>query len=477
MALEDLSVVHEVEVVVAPMPARVRGAPSDVLRLVVAIGALAIATLAGAFFDAAITAFLSDLLSGLASLPDLFWSLLGLLALVGGAVILVAAAVAVVRGHHRALLLSASVAAVVAGLAALGLTSLADDSGGSVTGAPPAAFVGRGDPTSTAVLAGVVAIAATVSPWLGRRRRRQLWAVVVAEALIIFVSSPISFDVVLASLIGWVAGATATVIFGAPSHRPRATSVAAGLASAGCPLKRLAQADVDARGSTPYFAVGAGSEALFVKALGADERSADLLFRAYRRIQPRDLGDERRPSSLKRAVEHEAFVALAAGAAGVRTPRLVAFASAEPAAYVLAYEAISGRSLDRIPAEELTDDLLDQTWEQLGILRRHRIAHRDLRLANLFRDDRGVAWIIDFGFSEAAASEVLLASDVAELVASSATVVGVDRAIAAARRGVGPGVLASARPRMRLPMFSGATRTAMKAAPGLLDEVVLRAAP
>ncbi len=465
------------ELVAGPAPSRVRGAPADVLRLVVAVLALAIATIVGFFFDDAITLFFSDLLSGLSALPDLFWTLIGLLALVGGLLVLGAGVVAVVRGRHRALLLSALVAAVAAGAVAVALVGLADDEADAVTGAPPAALVGRGDAASTAILAGMVAIAATVSPWLGRKRRRQLWAVVVATALITFVSAPISFDAVLASLVGWVAGAVVTVAFGAPSHRPRIEAVAAGLAAVGVPLRRLAQADVDARGSTPYFAEAVTGERLFVKALGANERSADLLFRAYRRIQPRDLGDERRFSSLKRAVEHEAFVAMAAREAGVRTPRLVAFTSAEPAAYVLAYDAIAGRSLDRIPAEELTDELLDQTWQQLAILRRNRIAHRDLRLANLFRDEDGRAWLIDFGFSEAAASDTLLANDVAELTVSSAGVVGVERSVAAARRGLGSEALASARPRMRPAMLSGATRAAVKASPGLLDEVLARSAP
>ena len=70
-------------------------------------------------------------------------------------------------------------------------------------------------------------------------------------------------------------------------------------------------------------------------------------------------------------------------------------------------------------------------WAQLALLRRHRIAHRDLRLANVFLADDGDAWIIDFGFSELAASDHLLATDLAELLASSATKVGAERAVAA----------------------------------------------
>ena len=107
---------------------------------------------------------------------------------------------------------------------------------------------------------------------------------------------------------------------------------------------------------------------------------------------------------------------------GVLTPRVVAFATAEPNAYVLAYEAVEGRSLDGVPPEEVTDDVLGQVWANLAHLRRFRIAHRDLRLANLFLGADGRIWMIDFGFSEIAASDLLLANDVAELVASSSTV-------------------------------------------------------
>jgi undecaprenyl-diphosphatase len=290
-------------------------------------------------------------------------------------------------------------------------------------------------------------------------------------ALVNFVTGPVSFGTSIALAAGWAAGAAVTVLLGAPSLRPTKAAVEAGLAAVGSPLSSLEAASVDARGSTPYFGKAADGTPLFVKALGSDERSADLLFRAYRRVQPRDLGDEKAFSSLRRAVEHEALVALAARDVGVRTPRLVAFATAEPGGFVLAYEAIAGRSLDRVEPTEMTDAMLDAVWEQLGLLRAHRIAHRDLRLANVFLADDGHAWIIDFGFSELAASPLLMATDVAELLASSATKVGVERGLAAARRAVSADELRAAADRLRLPLLSGATRTAMKASPGLLDSV------
>jgi undecaprenyl-diphosphatase len=210
---------------------------------------------------------------------------------------------------------------------------------------------------------------------------------------------------------------------------------------------------------------------LFVKALGEDERSADILFRLYRRITPRDFGDEKPFSTLRRAVEHEAFVALAARDLGVRTPRLRAFTTADPNGYVVAYEAIEGKSLDRLDAEQFTDEVLAACWGLVGQLRSHRIAHRNLRLANIFLDDGGEVWLIDFGFSEMAASDRLLAADVAELVASSSLPVGPARAVAHAAATVDPATLGRALDRLHLWALSGATRAGLKARPGHLDEL------
>jgi undecaprenyl-diphosphatase len=110
-------------------------------------------------------------------------------------------------------------------------------------------------------------------------------------------------------------------------------------------------------------------------------------------------------------------------------------------------------------------------WEQVAVLRTHRIAHRDLRLANVFVADDRAVWLIDFGFSELAADDVLLTGDVAELMASTATVMGADRAVAAAQAAVGPAAVRGAVARLRPALLSGATRTALAAQPGVLARV------
>ena len=88
-----------------------------------------------------------------------------------------------------------------------------------------------------------------------------------------------------------------------PASRQRSTD-------AGLPVTEVHPAKVDARGSTPYFATLDDGTGLFVKVLGGQERAADLLFRVYRFLRLKNVGDDRPFSSLRRTVEHEALVAL-----------------------------------------------------------------------------------------------------------------------------------------------------------------------
>jgi undecaprenyl-diphosphatase len=445
--------------------------PSDVLRLAVGGVLLLSLLLVQWLWGETLVAFASELFQGFAALPS--WlvgvivagtRLLAVVVLVGGLVL-------AVRAGGTRMLGTAVVAAGVAAVVDVLLERLGPDAGSTALDVPNVLGPLDGGFPSTIGLCAATAAVTASAPWLSRRARRLAWALVLGMALTLFLSTPASFDSIQALLVGWVVGAATLVVLGAPSRRPTLATVTAGLAAVGVPLASLEQASVDARGSTPYFGATAEGQKLFVKALGVDQRSADLLFRAYRWIDRRDRGDERPFSSLRRTVEHEALVALAARGHGIRTPRLVAFATAEPNSFVLAYEAVAGRSLDRVAPDEMADDVLAAIWTQVGQLRRHRIAHRDLRLANIFLAEDGQIWLIDFGFSELAASDTLLATDIAELVASSSLQVGAERAVAQARAALSADELAAAGGRLHLWALSGATRTGLRERAGLLDDL------
>ena len=451
---------------------RVERSPADVLRLVVAAVVLLAVVIVEWLFGETLVTFLAQLLSGLEALPT--WIVSGIVigtrilavVLLGGGLLWT------LRHGRRRLLVTVALAAVVSAVLAALLSRAGPDEDQAVLTVHHhlAPFSDTGFPSVTGI-AVVIAVLTAAAPWLSRRWRWAGWVLVVGLVVTTSLTAPVSFATLHAALLGWFVGAAVLVGLGAPTRRPTRAAVVAGLRAVGLPLRDLEAAGVDARGSTPYFGSTEDGTRVFVKALGEDERSADLLFRAYRQLRPRDLGDERPFSSLRRGVEHEALVALAARDLGVRTPRLLAFATAEPHGYALAYEAIEGRSLDRVDPADVTDDVLAATWRLVGDLRHRRIAHRDLRLANIFLDDSGEVWLIDFGFSELAASDLLLATDVAELLASSAVYVGAQRAAAACSETVDPEGLGKALERLHPWALSGATGTAHKERPALLPEL------
>jgi len=454
----------------------VERSPADVLRLVVAAAGLLVFLLLDVLFGDSITSFASQLLDGLETLPEgLLAALLGITRFAVFWAVLVGLVWALWTRRFRALL-----TVLLAGAVALTFALVVDSFSFDPTLATPSddllGPLGDSQFPSATGLAVAAAVLTAAAPWLPRRAREAGWALLVSLAICHFITAPLSLQVVVSLLWGWTAGAAVLVGLGAPVRRPDAASITAGLEAIGVEVTDLHPAAVDARGSTPYF--GTTPEGpLFVKVLGRDERSADLLFRIWRSWRHRLLGDERPFSSLRRAVEHEALVALAARDLGVRTPRFVGLATAEPGGFVLSYEGIDGRSLDSVPVEDLTDELLTGVWEQLAIIRRHRIAHRDLRLANVFRADDGEAWLIDFGFSELAASDLLLATDMAEAIASQSMAVDPERVVAVARSVVGDEAVESAGDRLKAVALSGATRTALKERPGHLEQLKALVAP
>lgn len=463
--------------------------PSDLLRLVLGVGATIVGLLLATFLDEISEAVTIEVIHGADQLPNsVVVSLMLFIALFSVAIPVAAVGYLAWRRQWRRLGL-----ALLASVAAIGIFELLEVelvnrfSNSSLPFTPPTWICEPGTEAgfsfscvpgtggglaSMAFIVGGVAFYSALAPWMTRRWRRAAWiaiTVIALERMLSSLAPPV--DEFLAIGIAYVVGAAVLLIFGEPDRRPRGKHLVAALARSGIELGSLKRAGVDARGSTPYFGTDRSGQNLFIKVLTEEERAADILFRVMRMARLKGVGDERPFSSLKRAVEHEAVVALKAASDGIHTPRLEAVVDIPPSSMAMAYAMIDGSSLDSVPVEELTDDVLAAIWAQVALLRTRRTAHRDLRLANVFLDDTGTPWIIDFGFSELAATDGQLRSDIAELVASTATVVGADRAVAAAIAGVGPEVVSDAAQRIQPIALSGATREAMKHNKGLFDEV------
>jgi undecaprenyl-diphosphatase len=309
-------------------------------------------------------------------------------------------------------------------------------------------------------LASLIGVLTVAGPWIGRRLRTWAHWIGAGAVSLSFIGGALSVITLPLDVgVGMTGGALMAVLLRTRDRTPSADEVAATLRAAQIAVTDVRRASVDARGSVPWFVTTRDGSELFVKTLGTDQRAADLMFRLYRWIRLRNAGDRRPFTSLERAVEHEALLSLAAASRGIHTPQLVTVAEIGTDGALLAYRRIEGGPLDELSLEAVPDWLLTHVWREVSELHDAGIAHRDLRLANLLMDDKGRPWLIDFGFAELAASESLRARDVAELIGSTATLVGPERAAAAAIEVLGPERVRIALPWIQPLALSTATRT------------------
>ena len=318
----------------------------------------------------------------------------------------------------------------------------------------------------------VAAVLTAAAPWLSRRWRRIGWVLLVGLMVTRFLATPVSFDSLEAALVGWLSGAGVLVLLGAPSRRPTA--------------------GFDHRRTWPMSVCPCGSWIAQVSMHVGRPRTSESRRMASACSSKRSATTNETPTCCSASIDESV---LATSGTRSRSPAFdapsstrhscrsrLAISACEHRGCVPSAPPIpTGSSLPtrRSKASRSTASPPTRSptmcsaacWQLLGQLRRHRIAHRDLRLANIFLDQHGEVWLIDFGFSEMAAPDRLLATDVAELVASSSVPVGPERAVAHAAATVDPATLAQAVDRLHLWALSGATRTALKANPGRLDEL------
>jgi glycosyltransferase 2 family protein len=396
-----------------------------------------------------------------------------LIGLVQVAVCAGAAAILIAAGLQRRLRLLAGLAAAgaVAAGAAAGILALAGDGAPHALAARLAqrSWVAGAAFPDPALAAAAVAVCIAMVPWLGQGWRRAAWIVVLgAGAARLLTGTALPMELAIAAAAGVVAGLGVRVAAGVPDQRLGPDAIAAELRSADLPVSSVSPAGVRAKGSRPFTAVTDDGRKLFIKAYGADRRQADLLYRAYRAVRLKNVGDARPAASLQQAVEHQALLAVMAQRAGADVPRVHRVVRTAEGTMLLVMEQIDGSSLDQLPESQISDDVLDQLWTAVRTLHGARLAHRSLRAANVMVDQSGRPWLVDFSFGELAAYQRQMDLDVAELLASLATLVGPDRAVSSAGDVIGTGNLAAAVPLLQPMALSAATRRAIAGHQGLL---------
>lgn len=350
----------------------------------------------------------------------------------------------------------------------------------------------EGWPPSPALSAFAAALV-VVGPEISHRWRRAGWVFLGLLAVMrIVTADDVPLDVVLAIAVGGVVGTLLLLAFGRTVYVVTPAAVREALRRAGLPVDGVTHADFAVTRATPFLAdlslpeaetssvvsapsaapaaaVGhaddahsAGTAQLYVKVLGEAEQEVDRLYRTYRRVRLKDVGDDTPYASPRRAAAAEAMLGMLAERHEVRTPPVRAVANLGSEAVLVAFDFVPGRTLDSVDAEEITDAVLRDLWRQVAALRSAGIAHRDLQLSRVVLDDEGHCWLVDFGFGEPAASLAALDGDIAETLASTYTVVGEQRAVEVAVEVLGTQAVADAMVRLVPPALSRSTRAALK---------------
>ena len=375
--------------------------------------------------------------------------------------------------RYRRFRVLATVAGGFAAAAALmaGITYLAGPSGSASLPAglrQGSWLAGAGFP-DPAVLAGLAAVAVAAAPWLSRPWRRASWAtLLLIGAARLVTGGLLPLQLVLALAAGVTVGAALLVAFGVPDRRMGPAGVASALRAGGVPVSQVTGPLHAAKGSRPFQATTGDGNGLFVKVFGSDQRDADLLYRAWRGIRLRGVGDTRPAASLFKAVEHEALLGVMAERAGVAVPHVGQVIRADDGSVLLTMDLVAGTSLDQVPADRITDQLARTLWREVGRLHQARIAHRSLHGSNIMMSQDGSTVLTDFSFAELAATSRQRAIDVAELLTSLAGRIGPDRAVAAAAAAIGASGVATAVPLLQPLALSAGTRRAIKGQDALL---------
>ncbi|MEU3832620.1 lysylphosphatidylglycerol synthase transmembrane domain-containing protein [Streptomyces microflavus] len=454
------------------LPARVHR-PSDLMRLLIGIAAIAVLFAIAAFAQGTTTGLEDDISKGTEQAPDLLIKMAGLVSSI--AVLLVPVAFAIERLIKRDGLRIAD--GVLAAVLAHGVTLATDlwvsrSAPGTIQEAltQPQPGAGLTDPVH-GYLAPVIAYMTAVGMARRPRWRVVLWAVLLLDAFAMLVGGYTTpFSIILTVLIGWTVAYGTLYAVGSPNVRPTGQHLMAGLRHVGFrPVAAMRTEDAPDNDNTDqndrgrrYLVTLEDGPPLDVTVVDREQQAQGFFYRAWRRLTLRGITQRRSIQSLRQALEQEALLAYAAIAAGANAPKLIATSELGPDAVMLVYEHIGGRSLDQMEDEEITDDLVRSAWRQVKALQSRRIAHRRLTGDSLLVDRSGKAFVTDLRGGEIAAGDLVLRMDVAQLLTTLGLRVGAERSVSGALAVLGPDAVADCLPLLQPIALSRSTRATLR---------------
>jgi uncharacterized membrane protein YbhN (UPF0104 family) len=376
----------------------------------------------------------------------------------------------------RDIALSAAVTAALSGI----LTLVLGSNGGRPSGIVIHGYYMRFPVLQIALF---MAVTTAALPYLARGLQRLIETFIALVALACAVGGHgLPLNVLGSLAIGWGATALIRLIFGSPLGLPSVEDVRALLDELGIRASHVQPVARQVWGVARYQGTQAGQaeapgQRIGISVYGRDAADAKLLSKTGRFLFYRDSGPSLTLTRLQQ-VEHEAYLTLRAGQAGVAVPAIIEAGTAGPSRdAVLVYQLPPGAILSEEDASGITDATLDDLFRQMLALRQARIAHGAISRGALLADQAAESIVLlDFRNATSNASRYQLDRDMAGAMAAVAVTEGAARAASAAARCLDPDVLEGALQHLHKASVDPALSRDLRGQPRLLADVRERAA-
>lgn len=289
------------------------------------------------------------------------------------------------------------------------------------------------DPRWIAMLAAVLTVS---GPWLPARWRRWWWTLLLAFVPIhLVISAVVPARSLLGLSVGWFVGALVVLVVGTPALEVPLDGAARAMQRRGFRVSALRVVRPAGRGPMLLHATqDRGTDPAdpdegmaIVELYGPHQRGGGFLRQFWRKLRLRDSETAPLQTSMRRAIEHRALMAIAVDDVALASTTPIAVSALERGWTLYAHRPARG-----VPIDECADETpVARVWDALAVLHSQQISHGDLRSKEITVVD-GTPLFGGFSLAEYGASEAHLHTDIAQLLVTTTDLYEADKAVAAA---------------------------------------------
>src|SRR6266699_1374027 len=248
-----------------------------------------------------------------------------------------------------------------------------------------------------------------------------------ATAVVVVVGASLPSGALAGLALGLAAGAIARLAFGTAAGVPPTAQVRDAIASLGIEVGDLRPSAQQHVGAAEYLGHDAEGHALKVRVLGRDAQDTQRLARQWRLLSYKD-PPRSAPTGRLEQVEHEALATLMAAQARVRVTEVLHAALGPNGDALIVTRQPDVEPLELSCPEQVSDETLEDLWQQVERLQAAGISHGRLNLSNVVIGDGG-PMLLDLSAATLGAPQSALDMDLAELLVACTVLVGPERTL------------------------------------------------